>query len=64
LPTAHARGEWHIGLDEEDVHNALEHRLSLVYPKPRRDVHLGRSRNDQVLTALRLYLKDAAQSAA
>jgi argininosuccinate lyase len=62
LAAAHARGEWRIGLDEEDVHNALEHRLSLVYPEAAARVHLGRSRNDQVLVALRLYLKDTAQS--
>ena len=61
LAAAHARGDWRIGLDEEDVHNALEHRLSLVSPEAAARIHLGRSRNDQVLTALRLYLKDAAQ---
>jgi argininosuccinate lyase len=61
LADAHARGEWHIGLDEEDVHNALEHRLSLTAPEAAARLHLGRSRNDQVLTALRLYLKDAGQ---
>ena len=60
LADAHARGEWRIGLDEEDVHNALEHRLSLVAPEAAARMHLGRSRNDQVLAALRLYLKDAA----
>ena len=32
--------------------------------KPGGRVHLGRSRNDQVLTALRLYLKDAAEALA
>jgi argininosuccinate lyase len=61
LADAHARGEWRIGLDEEDVHNALEHRLSLTAPEAAARMHLGRSRNDQVLTALRLYLKDAGQ---
>jgi len=61
LADAHAAGEWRIGLDEEDVHNALEHRLSLVSPEAAAHVHLGRSRNDQVLTALRLYLKDTAR---
>jgi argininosuccinate lyase len=61
LAAAHARGEWEIGLEEEDVHNALEHRLSQLFPEPAARLHLGRSRNDQVLAALRLYLKDAAQ---
>jgi len=62
LAEAHARGDWRIGLEEEDVHNALEHRLSLVSPEAAARMHLGRSRNDQVLVALRLYLKDAAQA--
>jgi argininosuccinate lyase len=62
LAAAHARGEWRVGLDEEDVHNALEHRLSLVSPEAAARMHLGRSRNDQVLAALRLYLKDSAQA--
>jgi argininosuccinate lyase len=60
LAAAHARGEWRIGLDEEDVHNALEGRLSQRSPEAAARVHLGRSRNDQVLAALRLYLKDAS----
>ena len=61
IAAAHARGEWRIGLEEEDVHNALEHRLSQQAPEAAARMHLGRSRNDQVLAALRLYLKDMAQ---
>jgi argininosuccinate lyase len=61
LAASHARGEWSISLEEEDVHNALEHRLSLEAPEAAARMHLGRSRNDQVLAALRLYLKDAAR---
>jgi argininosuccinate lyase len=60
LAAGHANGEWRISLEEEDVHNALEHRLSLEAPDAAARLHLGRSRNDQVLAALRLYLKDAA----
>jgi argininosuccinate lyase len=60
IAAAHGRGEWRIGLEEEDVHNALEHRLSLQAPEAAARMHLGRSRNDQVLAALRLYLKDTA----
>ncbi len=62
LGARHARGEWSITLEEEDAHGALESRLiELIGPAGGR-VHLGRSRNDQVLVALRLYLKDAAGS--
>jgi argininosuccinate lyase len=52
-------GEWKIRLEDEDVHTALESRLTeLIGPAGGR-LHLGRSRNDQVLAALRLYALDA-----
>ncbi|MDH4109945.1 MAG: argininosuccinate lyase [Gammaproteobacteria bacterium] len=52
----HAAGKWHIRLEDEDAHTAIENRLiALIGPTGGR-LHLGRSRNDQVLTALRLYL--------
>jgi argininosuccinate lyase len=53
-------GEWEIGLEDEDVHTALETRLTAAIGAAGGRLHLGRSRNDQVLTALRLYLRDAA----
>ena len=53
-------GEWHISLEDEDVHTALETRLTQSIGEAGGRLHLGRSRNDQVLTALRLYLRDAA----
>ncbi len=52
-------GEWAIGLEDEDVHTALESRLTSNIGPAGGRLHLGRSRNDQVLTALRLYLRDA-----
>ena len=64
LGTQHADGEWSIQLEQEDVHSALEQRLvELIGPAGGR-VHLGRSRNDQVLAALRLYMRDAAKALA
>jgi argininosuccinate lyase len=59
IGSAHARGEWKITLEEEDVHSALENRLVAIAGDVGRRIHLGRSRNDQVLAALRLYLLDA-----
>ena len=53
-------GEWHITLADEDAHTALETRLTRAIGDAGARLHLGRSRNDQVLTALRLYLRDAA----
>ena len=60
LALSHAEGEWTITLDDEDVHTALESRLTQAIGDAGGRLHLGRSRNDQVLTALRLYLLDAA----
>src|SRR5690606_38603923 len=59
LAQAHAAGEWSIELADEDVHSALERRLTERIGEAGGRVHLGRSRNDQVLVALRLYLRDA-----
>jgi argininosuccinate lyase len=56
----HARGAWRIELADEDGQTALEKRLTAKIGAAGGRVHVGRSRNDQVLTALRLYLKDAA----
>ena len=53
-------GDWSITLEDEDVHTALESRLTQAVGDAGARLHLGRSRNDQVLTALRLYLRDAA----
>jgi argininosuccinate lyase len=53
-------GDWQIALEDEDVHTALESRLTQNIGEAGGRLHLGRSRNDQVLTALRLYLRDAA----
>ena len=55
----HADGQWRIELSDEDGQTALEKRLTARIGEAGGRVHLGRSRNDQVLTALRLYLRDA-----
>jgi argininosuccinate lyase len=59
LAGSHAAGEWSIELADEDAHSALERRLTERIGEAGGRVHLGRSRNDQVLVALRLYLRDA-----
>ena len=60
LKASFENGEWEITLEDEDVHTALETRLTDNIGQAGGRLHLGRSRNDQVLTALRLYLRDAA----
>ncbi|MGH8269845.1 MAG: lyase family protein, partial [Steroidobacteraceae bacterium] len=59
LADEHARGLWRIELADEDGQTALERRVTDRIGAAGGRVHLGRSRNDQVLTALRLYLLDA-----
>lgn len=60
---------WSAGafvLDEhfEDGHSAIEHWLSERLGELGQRIHAGRSRNDQVAVALRLYLKDQLTSLA
>ena len=64
IAAEHARGEWQITLADEDGQTALEQRLTQRIGAAGGRVHLGRSRNDQVLTALRLYMRDTAQELA
>jgi argininosuccinate lyase len=59
LAAEHAAGSWHIELADEDGQTALERRLTERIGAAGERIHLGRSRNDQVLTAIRLYLRDA-----
>jgi len=64
LHDSFAAGDWHISLEDEDAHTALETRLTDAIGPTGGRLHLGRSRNDQVLTALRMYLRDAASDLA
>jgi argininosuccinate lyase len=59
LAAEHAAGLWHIELADEDGQTALERRLTERIGATGERIHLGRSRNDQVLAAIRLYLRDA-----
>jgi len=58
----HARGLWRITLDQEDCQTAIENLLTFRIGATGGRLHAGRSRNDQVLAALRLYLGDAAEA--
>ena len=51
------RFEWSDAL--EDVHMHIEHALTQRIGDAGKKLHTGRSRNDQVATDLRLYLRDA-----
>jgi len=58
LAAEHAAGAFRIELEDEDVHTALESRLTARIGAAGARLHAGRSRNDQVVAALRLYLRD------
>jgi argininosuccinate lyase len=61
IAESHARGEWSVTLDLEDGQTALETLLTRKIGDAGARLHAGRSRNDQVLAALRLYLRDAVE---
>ncbi|MGB7084657.1 MAG: argininosuccinate lyase [Phormidesmis sp.] len=52
------QGQFNPDIDEEDVHFAVEHRLIELVGAVGKKLHTARSRNDQVGTDLRLYLRD------
>jgi argininosuccinate lyase len=58
----HAEGKWRISLEQEDCQTAIENLLTERIGATGGRLHAGRSRNDQVLAALRLYMRDAAQA--
>jgi len=64
IAAAHARGEWRVTLELEDGQTALETMLTRRVGEAGARLHAGRSRNDQVLAALRLYLRDAVEDLA
>lgn len=53
----HARGKFEIKLTDEDCHTAIENYLVAKLGDLGKKIHTGRSRNDQVLVATRLYTR-------
>src|SRR3712207_3549252 len=64
LEAACASGEFRPTIDDEDVHTALERGLLERLGALGGKLRAGRSRNDQVATDLRLYLRDHARGLA
>jgi len=52
-------GDFAWSLDLEDVHLNIEKRLTTLVGDAGKRLHTGRSRNDQVATDIRLYLRDS-----
>ncbi len=57
LHRGYLAGEWTVNVDDEDVHSKVEALLTQRLGEPAKRLHTGRSRNDQVLTAVRLWQK-------
>ena len=55
------QGKFHPGIEAEDVHFAVERRLVEIVGDLGKKLHTARSRNDQVGTDTRLYLRDQIQ---
>jgi argininosuccinate lyase len=51
-------GQFDWNLDDEDVHLNIEKRLTALVGDAGKRLHTGRSRNDQVATDIRLWLRD------
>ncbi|TLS17870.1 MAG: argininosuccinate lyase [Betaproteobacteria bacterium] len=55
-------GKFEWSLDLEDVHLNIEKRLTTLVGDAGKRLHTGRSRNDQVATDIRLWLRDTIDS--
>jgi argininosuccinate lyase len=57
-------GTFTFAPDDEDIHTAIERRVTELAGAAGAKLHTGRSRNDQVATALRLFLRREGTDAA
>jgi argininosuccinate lyase len=53
-------GEFPFAADDEDIHMAIERRLTEIAGPVGGKIHTGRSRNDQVATDLAMFVRDRA----
>jgi argininosuccinate lyase len=51
-------GKFHIQMEDEDVHTAVENALISTLGDVGKKLHTARSRNDQILLDMRLYMKN------
>lgn len=58
IRSEYRQGKFQPGIDAEDVHLAVERRLTEIAGDVGKKLHTARSRNDQVGTDTRLYLRD------
>ncbi len=55
-------GKFEFTLETEDIHMAVESRLTEIIGEPGKKLHTARSRNDQVATDFRLYVQEKSLS--
>ncbi|WP_421716256.1 argininosuccinate lyase [Arcobacter arenosus] len=55
-------GNFEFTLETEDIHMAVESRLTEIIGEPGKKLHTARSRNDQVATDFRLYVQEKSLS--
>lgn len=55
-------GEFLVESGIEDIHSQVELELTRMLGESGKKIHSGRSRNDQVLTAIKLYLRSAIEA--
>ncbi|NTV23220.1 MAG: argininosuccinate lyase, partial [Nanoarchaeota archaeon] len=53
-----SKGQFMVKQEDEDCHTAIENYLTGKYGEAGKKIHTGRSRNDQVAVALKLYMKE------
>lgn len=58
----HQEGKFTITPEQEDGHTAIENHLTRILGSLGEKIHTARSRNDQVIAALRLFYKDETLS--
>ncbi|MFM8851909.1 MAG: lyase family protein, partial [Acidimicrobiaceae bacterium] len=57
VATEMSSGKFEFVASDEDIHTAIERRVTQIAGDTGAKLHTGRSRNDQVATALRLWCK-------
>ncbi len=59
LERGHKAGEWTVEPYDEDVHSAVERRLTALIGEPGKRLHTGRSRNEQIALDVLLWIRSA-----
>ncbi|XP_029468159.1 argininosuccinate lyase [Rhinatrema bivittatum] len=59
-----SKGSFVVAKGDEDIHTANERRLKELIGEAAGKLHTGRSRNDQVVTDMRLWLRDSCSTLA